>query len=115
LPRRQTQRRNPPQIKEIIMNVKSLLLAAVVASSVGSTAFANNYFDDGVQTQVAQVTSRSARVATDAGYMARSDIPTSVKAEPATRSRAEVRAETVQSLRNGEARAQRDFYVGGAQ
>lgn len=96
------------------MNVKSLLLAAVVAS-VGSTAFANNYFDDGFQTQVAQAPSRTARVATDAGYMARSDIPTSVKAEPATRSRAEVRAETVQSVRSGEARAQRDLYVGGAQ
>ena len=95
------------------MNVKSLLLAAVVAS-VGSTAFANNYFDD-FQTQVAQAPSRNARVATDAGYMARSEIPTSVKAEPATRSRAEVRAETVQSLRNGEARALRDLYVGGAQ
>jgi len=96
------------------MNVKSLLLAAVVAS-VGSTAFANNYFDDGFQTQVAQAPSRSARVATDAGYMARSDIPTSVKAEPSTRSRAEVRAETVQWVRTGEARAQRDLYVGGAQ
>ena len=99
------------------MNVKSLLLAAAVATSVasvGSTAFANNYFDD-FQTQVAQAPSRSARVATDAGFMARSDIPTSVKAEPATRSRAEVRAETVQSLRNGEARALRELYVGGAQ
>ncbi len=97
------------------MNVKSLLLAAVVAS-VGSTAFANNYFDDGFQTQVAQAPNRTtARVATDAGYMARSDIPTSVKAEPSTRSRAEVRAETVQSSRSGEARAQRDLYVGGAQ
>jgi len=47
--------------------------------------------------------------------MARSDIPTSVKAEPSTRSRAEVRAETVQLVRTGEARAQRDLYVGGAQ
>ena len=100
------------------MNVKSLLLVAAVAisaASVGSTAFANNYFDDGFQTQVAQAASRSARVATDAGYMARSDIPSSVKAEPATYSRAEVRAETVQSLRNGEARVLRDLYVGGAQ
>lgn len=96
------------------MNVKSLLLAAAIAS-VGSTAFANNYFDDGFQTQLAQAASRSARVATDAGYMARSDIPTSVKAAPATRSRTEVRAETVQSSRNGEARALRDLYVGGAQ
>ena len=95
------------------MNVKSLLLAAAIAS-VGSTAFANNYFDD-FQTQVAQAPSNTARVATDAGYMARSDIPTSVKAAPATRSRTEVRAETVQSSRNGEARALRDLYVGGAQ
>ena len=95
------------------MNVKSLLLAAAIAS-VGSTAFANNYFDD-FQTQVAQAPSNTARVATDAGYMARSDIPTSVKSAPATRSRTEVRAETVQSSRNGEARALRDLYVGGAQ
>lgn len=95
------------------MNIKSLLLAAVVASA-GSTAFANNYFDD-FQTQVAQAPSRSTLVATDAGYMARSDIPTSVKTEPAIRSRAEVRTETVQSLRNGEVRALRDLYVGGAQ
>mgnify|MGYP000420889056 CR=1 FL=1 len=95
------------------MNVKSLLLAAAIAS-VGSTAFANNYFDD-FQTQVAQAPSNTVRVATDAGYMARSDIPTSVKAAPATRSRTEVRAETVQSSRNGEARALRDLYVGGAQ
>jgi hypothetical protein len=96
------------------MNVKSLLLAAVVAS-VGSTAFANNYFDDGFQTQVAQTPSRSARVATDAGFMARSDIPTTAKAAPATRTRAEVRAEAIQASRSAEARAMRDLYVGGAQ
>ena len=99
------------------MNVKSLLLAAAIAS-VGSTAFANNYFDDGFETQVAQAAkapSQSPRVATDAGFMARSDIPTASKAEPSTVTRAEVRAETVKTLRNGEARALREFYNGGAQ
>lgn len=99
------------------MNIKSLLLAAVVAS-VGSTAFANNYFDEGFETQVAQVVktpSQSARVATDAGFMARSDIPTGFKSEPSTVSRAEVRAETVKTLRNGDARVLRDLYTGGAQ
>jgi len=96
------------------MNVKSLLLAAVVAS-VGSTAFANNFFDNAFETQVAQAPTQSARVATDAGFMARSDIPTAFKAEPSTVTRAEVRAETVKTLRNGDARVLRDLYTGGAQ
>ena len=96
------------------MNVKSFFLAAVFAS-VGSTAFANNYFNDGFETQVAQASSQSARVATDAGFMSRSNIPTAFKVEPSTVTRAEVRAETVKALNNGEARAMRDLYIGGAQ
>ena len=96
------------------MNVKALLLAAVVASVAGST-FANN-FDNGIETQTAQMPRTGARVATDGGYLSRSDIPTAVKATSVDgRSRAEVRAETVKSLANGEARALRDLYVGGAQ
>ena len=96
------------------MNIKSLLLAAVVASA-GSTAFANNYFDDGFEAQVAQATRQSAPVATDAGFMARSNIPTAFKVEPSTVTRAEVRAEAVKALHNGEARAMRDLYTGSAQ
>ncbi len=98
------------------MNVKSLLLAAVVAS-VGSSAFANNFFDTDYETQLAQAPrmSTSARVATDAGYLSRSDIPTSAKAEATSRTRADVRVETISARNSAEARAARDLYVGGAQ
>ena len=101
------------------MNVKSLLAAAAVVSvaSVGSTAFANNFFDTGYETQLAQAprVNSSARVATDAGYMSRSDIPTAVKADATSRTRADVRAETISARNSVEARAARDLYVGGAQ
>lgn len=97
------------------MNVKSLLLAAAIAS-VGSPAFANNYFEPSFETQLAQAprVNSGARVATDAGYMSRSDIPTAVKAEATTRARADVRAETISARNSAEARAARDLYVGGA-
>ena len=94
------------------MNIKSLLLTSAVAAvaSIGSTAFANNFFETGYETQLAQAPGSSARVATDAGFMKREDINTAAKL-----TRAEVRAETVKALANGEARALRDTYVGGAQ
>jgi hypothetical protein len=101
-----------------IMNVKSLLLAAAVVASVASltsNASANNFFETVAETQVAQAPNRSARVATDAGYMARSDIPTAAKADAATRSRAQVRAETISARNSADARAARDLYLGGAQ
>lgn len=104
------------------MNVKSLLLAAVVATVAGS-AFANN-FDNGAEYQVAQLSApsqaRSSAVArtpaVETMYSSRSDINPFVAADKSdTRSRAEVRAETIRALNNGEARALRSAYAGGAQ
>lgn len=104
------------------MNVKSLLLAAAVASiSVG--AFANNY-DNGAEYQVAQLSAPSQARSTSGVrtpeasvlYSSRSDINPFVAADKSdTRTRAEVRAETIRALNNGEARALRAAYAGGAQ
>jgi hypothetical protein len=103
------------------MNVKSLLLAAAVASiSVG--AFANNY-DNGAEFQVAQASTPSQSRMTSAraaavqnAYQSRSDINPFVAVDKTdTRTRAEVRAETVRALNNGEARALRAAYAGSAQ
>jgi hypothetical protein len=44
-----------------------------------------------------------------------SDIPTAAKADAATRSRAQVRAETISARNSADARAARDLYLGGAQ
>ena len=104
------------------MNVKSLLLAAAVASvSVG--AFANNY-DNGAELQVAQLSAPSqarstAAVRTPAVetlYSSRSDISPYIAVDKSdTRTRAEVRAETIRALNSGEARALRSAYAGSAQ
>lgn len=104
------------------MNVKSLLLAAAVASvSVG--AFANNY-DNGAEFQVAQLSAPSQVNSRAAGraasvqnaYQSRSDINPFVAVDKSdTRTRAEVRAETIRALNSGEARALRAAYAGGAQ
>ena len=106
------------------MNVKSLLLAAAVAS-VSAGAFANNY-DNGAEFQLAQLSAPSqARsssaaatrtVSVPSAYQSRSDINPFVSADKSdTRSRAEVRAETLRALNSGEARALRAAYAGGAQ
>ena len=103
------------------MNVKSLLLAAVVASVAGSV-YANNY-DNGAEFQVAQMSTPSqARVTTartpsvESLYQSRSDINPFVAADKSdTRTRAEVRAETIRALQSGEARALRSAYAGSAQ
>ena len=104
------------------MNVKSLLLAAAVASIAGS-AFANNY-DNGAEYQVTQLSapsqarsSAAARTpAVETLYSSRSDINPFVAVDKSdTRSRAEVRAETIRALNSGEAGALRAAYAGGAQ
>lgn len=104
------------------MNVKSLLLAAVVASVAGSV-YANNY-DNGAELQVAQLSAPSqvgsraaARTASvQNAYQSRSDINPFVAVDKSdTRTRAEVRAETIRALSSGEARALRAAYAGGAQ
>ena len=104
------------------MNAKSLLLAAAVASMTGS-AFANNY-DHGGDFQVAQMSApsparSSALVRTPASevlYSSRSDISPSVAVDKSdTRTRAQVRAETIRALNSGEARALRSSYGGSAQ
>lgn len=104
------------------MNVKSLLLAAAVASvSVG--AFANNY-DNGAEYQVTQLSAPSQARSTaavrtpsvESMYQSRSDINPFVAVDKSdTRSRAEVRAETIRALNSGEARALRSAYSGSAQ
>lgn len=108
------------------MNVKSLLLAAAVAASatmVAGTAVANNY-DNGAEYQVSQVSApaparSSAAVRTpsvQSAYQSRSDIYPFVAADKSdTRTRAEVRAETIRALNSGEARALRSAYAGSAQ
>ncbi len=102
------------------MNVKSLLLAAVVAS-FGGAAFANNYVDV-AEFQVAQLSAPAARStmarspSVESAYQSRSDINPFVAVDKTdTRTRAEVRAETIRYLNSGEARAARSVYVGGAQ
>lgn len=108
------------------MNVKSLLLAASVAASanfVAGSALANNY-DNGAEFQVTQLSAPSqarstAAVRTPAVetlYQSRSDINPFVAVDKSdTRTRAEVRAETIRALNSGEARALRSAYAGGAQ
>ncbi len=104
------------------MNVKSLLLAAVVASVAGSV-YANNY-DNGAEFQVAQLSAPSQARSTAAArtpsveslYQSRSDINPFVAVDKSdTRTRAEVRAETIRALNSGEARALRAAYAGSAQ
>ena len=104
------------------MNVKSLLLAAAVAS-ISAGAFANNY-DNGGEYQVTQMSAPSQARSTSAArtpepstlYSSRSDINPFVAVDKSdTRTRAEVRAETIRALNNGEARALRAAYAGGAQ
>jgi hypothetical protein len=101
------------------MNIKSLLLASVVATVAGS-AFANNY--DNGELQVAQLSAPAARATTRATvapqvvYSSRSDIsPYVVSNTTDNRTRAEVRAEAVSFNKSGEARAARALYAGGAQ
>ncbi len=104
------------------MNVKSLLLAAAVASIAAGSACANNY-DNGAEFQVAQMSAPStargtaSRMASvENAYQSRSDINPFVAVDKSdTRSRAEVRAETIRALQSGEASALRAAYVGGAQ
>ena len=104
------------------MNVKCLLLAAAVAP-ISAGAFANNY-DNGGEYQVTQMSAPSQARSTSAVrtpepstlYSSRSDINPFVAVDKSdTRTRAEVRAETIRALNNGEARALRAAYAGGAQ
>jgi hypothetical protein len=103
------------------MNVKSLLLAAAVASIATGSAFANNY-DNGAEFQVAQLSAPSQARSTTARtpsveimYQSRSDINPFVAVDKSdTRTRAEVRAETIRALQSGEARALRSAYAGSA-
>lgn len=101
------------------MNVKSLLLAAAVASSFAGSAFANNYID-GAEVQVAQLSAPAVRTtarvaATEQLYTSRSDISAYVPVNTNdTRTRAEVRAETIRALNSGEARALSSAYAGSA-
>ena len=99
------------------MNIKSLLLASVVATVAGS-AFANNF--DFAEVQVAQLNAPTVRSAarapsTEAVYTARNDATPFVSGSSDMKSRADVRAETINYLKSGEARAARSVYVGGAQ
>ena len=107
------------------MNVKSLLLSAAVAAvaTVSVGAFANNY-DNGAEYQVAQLSAPSqarstmpARTpAVETLYQSRSDINPFVAVDKNdTRTRADVRAETIRALNSGEARALRSAYAGSAQ